>query len=104
MYRIDFMNRICQYISFVFIIKGIKTIKIQRMDYSIIVKHSCTTIPPNIAIVNSVSFITYRPLLEDDVFAILFMNHIFNLTSVAIGKLGKLKKQTKLFSRLFFIV
>jgi len=48
------------------------------------------------AIVNTASNISYRPLIQVDVFAVLFMDELKNLTNVVIGKLG-----TKLFSRLF---
>ena len=44
----------------------------------------------NNAIVNVASNISYILLLEANVFAVLFMNELNNLTNVAIGKLGKL--------------
>jgi len=47
------------------------------------------------AIVNAASNISYRPSVQVDVFAVLFMNELKNLTNVVIGKLGKLvHKQT----------
>ena len=40
-------------------------------------------------IVNAASYISYRPLIHVDVFAVLFMNDLKNLTYVVIGTLGK---------------
>jgi len=45
---------------------------------------------PNNTIVNAVSNISYRPLIQVCVFAVLFMNELKNLTDAVIGKLGKL--------------
>ena len=41
-------------------------------------------------IINATSNISYRPLIQADVFAVLFKNVRKNLTNVVIGKLGKL--------------
>ena len=45
---------------------------------------------PSNAIVNAVSNISYRPLIQADVFGVLSMYELNNLTNVVIGKLGKL--------------
>jgi hypothetical protein len=45
---------------------------------------------PSNAIVNAATNISYRQLIQADVFAVLFMNELKNLTNVVIGKLGKL--------------
>jgi hypothetical protein len=37
----------------------------------------------------------WRPPLEADVFAVLFMNELKNLTNVVIGKLGKFVQKQK---------
>ena len=42
------------------------------------------------ASVNAASNISYRPLIQVDIFAVLFMNELMNLTNVVIGKLGTL--------------
>ena len=44
---------------------------------------------PSNDIVNVTSNISYRPLIQTDVFAILFMNELKKLTNVVIGKLSK---------------
>jgi hypothetical protein len=45
---------------------------------------------PNNAIVNAASDISHRLLLKTDVFAVLYMNELKNLTNIVIGKFGKL--------------
>ena len=44
----------------------------------------------NNAIVNAVFYISYRPQLQADVFAVLFMNELKSLTNIVVGKLDKL--------------
>jgi hypothetical protein len=39
------------------------------------------------AIVNAASKLSYRPLIQTDVFAVIFMNEFKNLTNVVIGKI-----------------
>ena len=41
---------------------------------------------PSNAIVNAASNISYKPLIQADVFAVLFMNELKNLTNVLLGK------------------
>jgi hypothetical protein len=38
-------------------------------------------------IVNAASKLSYRPLIQTDVFAVIFMNEFKNLTNVVIGKI-----------------
>jgi hypothetical protein len=51
---------------------------------------SSTIIPQSNAIVNAVFYISYRPQLQADVFAVLFMNELKSLTNIVVGKLDKL--------------
>jgi hypothetical protein len=39
------------------------------------------------AIVNAASKLSYRPLIQTNVFAVIFMNEFKNLTNVVIGKI-----------------
>jgi len=57
---------------------------------------------PNNAIVNAASTISYRSLLEADVFAVLFKNELKNLANVVIGKLGKLVHKQNCSHDFFF--
>ena len=58
----------------------------------------------NNAIVNVASNISYRPSVQVNVFAVLFMNELKILTNIVIGKLGKLvHKQTCSHDFKFFL-
>jgi hypothetical protein len=60
---------------------------------------------PNNDIVNAASNISHRPLIQIDVFAVLFMNELKNLTNVVIGKLDKLvHKQNCSHNFLFYFI
>jgi len=59
---------------------------------------------PNNNIVNAVSNISYRPLIQVCVFAVLFMNELKNLTDAVIGKLGKLVHKQNIYRYFCFIL
>ena len=60
---------------------------------------------PSNTIVNAASNISYRPSVQVNVFAVLFMNELKNLTNVVIGKLGKLvHKQTCSHDFFFYFI
>jgi len=64
-------------------------------DHGSSVYYALYTVTTNNAIVNVASNISYRPSVQVNVFAVLFMNELKNLTNIVIGKLGKLfHKQT----------
>jgi hypothetical protein len=58
---------------------------------------------PSNVIVNAASIISYRPLIQADVCAVLFMNELNNLMNVLIGKLGKLDHKQNCYHDFFYI-
>jgi hypothetical protein len=52
----------------------------------------------------SIPATSYRPLIQTDVYAVLSMNELTNLTNVVIGKLGKLLHKQYCSQDFFFII
>ena len=59
---------------------------------------------PRNVIVNAASNIRYRQLIQADVFAVLFMNELKNLTNVVIRKLGKLVHKQNCSHDFFYFI
>ena len=60
---------------------------------------------PSNAIVNAASNISYKPMIQADVFEVHFMNELKNLTNVVIGKLDKhVYKQNRCHEFFFFFI
>jgi len=56
------------------------------------------------AIVNVASNISYRPILQVDVFAVLFTNELKNLTNVVIRKLSTIVDKQNCFHDFFYFI